>query len=70
VKVDASEVGRLESALIGLKEQESRLVHLYTLGEVREETLRNESAGIASRRMVLEEQLAALRRYALPSLGT
>ena len=35
VKVDASEVGRLESALTSLKEQESRLVHLYTLGEVR-----------------------------------
>ena len=51
VKVDASEVERLESVLTGLKERETRLVHLYTLGEVREETLRNESAGIASRRM-------------------
>ena len=51
-KVDESETGRLESELIGLK-VESRLVHLFTLGEVREETLRNESAGIASQRMVL-----------------
>ncbi len=44
------------------------LVHLYTLGEVREETLRNESAGIASQRMVLEEQLGSLRRQALPAV--
>ena len=69
VKVDASEVSRLESALTGLKEQESRLVHLYTLGEVREETLRSESAGIASQRIVLEEQLGSLRRQALPLFG-
>ena len=34
MKVDASEMDRLESALTGLKEQESRLVHLYTLGEL------------------------------------
>ncbi len=62
-------MARLESALTGLKERESRLVHLYTLGEVREETLRNESAGIASQRMVLEEQLGSLRRQALPLVG-
>ena len=68
-KVDASEVGRLESALAELKERERRLVHLYTLGDVREETLRNESAGIASQRMVLEEQLGSLRRQALPFVG-
>ena len=67
--MDASEVARLESALTNLKVRESRLVHLYTLGEVREETLRNESAGIASQRMVLEEQLGSLRRQAFPLLG-
>ena len=60
---------RLECAPTGLKERETRLVHLYTLGEVREETLRNESAGIASQRMVLEEKLGSLRRQALPFLG-
>ena len=68
-KVDPSEVARLERALTDLKERESRLVHLYTLGEVREETLRNESAGIASQRLVLEEQLGSLRRQALPLVG-
>lgn len=67
--MDASEVGRLEIALTGLKEQGSRLVHLYTLWEVREETLRNESTGIASQRMVLEEQLGSLRRHALHLVG-
>ena len=41
-------VARLERELTDLKERESRLVHLYTLGEVREETLRSESAGQAS----------------------
>ena len=34
-----------------------------------EEALRNESAGITSQRMVLEEQLAFLRRQALPLVG-
>ena len=68
-KVDASEVGRLERALADLKERESRQVHLYTLGEVREEILRNESAGIMSQRMVLEERLGSLRRQALPLVG-
>jgi len=68
-KADPSEVGRLERALTDLKERESRLVHLYTLGEVREETLRKEGAGITSHRMVLEEQLGSLRRQALPLVG-
>ena len=36
---------------------------------VREETLRSESAWIASQRIVLEEQLGSLRRQALPFLG-
>ena len=67
--LSASEVARLESALTGLKERESRLVHLYTLGEVREETLRNESAGIASQRLVLEERIGSLRVQALPLVG-
>ncbi len=44
MKVDASEIGRLESALSGLKEQESRLVHLYILGEAREEKLATPSS--------------------------
>ena len=68
-KVDLSELDRLERILTELQERESRLVHLYTLGEVREETLRSESAGIVSQRMVLEEQLASLRRQALPLVG-
>lgn len=68
-KVDLSGVRRLESALTELKERESRLVHLYTLGEVREETLRTEGAGIASQRMVLEERLGSLSRQALPLVG-
>lgn len=62
-------VARLERELTDLKERESRLVHLYTLGEVREETLRSESAGIASQRMDLEEQLGSLKRQALPLVG-
>ena len=68
-KVDPSEVGRLERALTDLKERESRLVHLYTLRDVREETRRNESAGIASQRKALEKQLGSLRRQLLPSIG-
>ena len=44
-------------------------MHLYTLGDVREETLRSESAGITSQRMVLEEQLGSLRRQALSIIG-
>jgi len=64
-----SNKARLESELTSLRERESRLVHLYTLGEVREGTLRNESAGIARQRSVLEEQLGSLRRQALPIVG-
>ena len=67
-KVDESEIGRLEGALGNLKDRERRRVHLYTLGEFREEALRSESAGIASQRKAIEEQLGSLRRQFLPSI--
>ena len=44
-------------------------MHLYSLGDIREETLRSESAGISSRRIVLDEQLGSLRRQAFPFAG-
>ena len=60
---------RLQSELTGLKERESRLVHLDTLREVREVTLGNESVGIGGQRLVSEERLGPLRRKALPLVG-
>ena len=44
-------------------------MHLYSLGDIREETFRSEIAGISSRRIVLEEQLGSLRRQAFPFAG-
>ncbi len=49
-KVDESEVSRLKAVLADLQEREKRLVHLYTLGEFKEETLRTESVDIAGQR--------------------
>ena len=53
-KVDESEVSRLKAVLAELQEREKRLVHLYTMGELKEENLRTESTDIASQRQVLE----------------
>ncbi len=60
--MDESEVSRLKAVLADLQEREKRLVHLYTLGDFKEEHLRTESADIASQRQVLEGQLSSMKR--------
>jgi len=64
--VDESEVSRLKAVLADLQEREKRLVHLYTLGEFKEQTLRTESAIIAGQRQVLEGQLSSMKRSTPP----
>ena len=60
--VDRSEVEELNRALAHLEEREKRLVHLYTLGQVSDEAVREEGATIAAEKVILEDQLKDMER--------
>ena len=60
--VAPSEVERLNRALAQLDDREKRLVHLYTLGQVSDEAVREEGARIAVEKILIEEQLRAMQR--------
>ena len=66
--IDEQEIHRPETSLNGLLERESRLIHLFTLGDFTQEMLQTEKREIAAERMVIEEQLAKLRITALPAV--
>jgi len=57
---DPEEQSRIEHKLDSLREQEQRLVKLFTLGEIDEEFIHEEKAALRKQRTVLEERLAAI----------
>ncbi len=67
--VDEKEVENLQMALTEVAEREKRLVHLFTLADISEEAVRDESASLASEKRVIEERLASLKTPKVPSLG-
>jgi hypothetical protein len=67
--VDETEVSRLQAVLSEVSEREKRLVHLFTLGDINEEAVRNESVNLAGEKRVIEERLTSLNTARTPRLG-
>jgi site-specific DNA recombinase len=67
--VDKTEVSRLQVVLSEVAEREKRLVHLFTLGNINEEAVRNEGVNLAGERRVIEERLALLNTASTPGIG-
>jgi site-specific DNA recombinase len=67
--VDETEVSRLQAVLSEVAEREKRLVHLFTLGDINEEAVRNEGVNLAGEKRVIEERLTSLSTARTPSPG-
>ncbi len=67
--VDETEVSRLQAVLSEVAEREKRLVHLFTLGDINEEAVRNEGVNLAGEKRVIEERLTSLNTARTPSPG-
>ena len=65
---DPNEVAGLEQELKAVVEREKRLVRLYSYGEVDEDIIRDEVAGLRRQRAALEDRLRAVRSPA-PAVG-
>lgn len=65
---NSGEIDQLVREIAGLVEREKRLVRLFSLGEVDEDMVREEIAGLRRQRGVLEERLKGMQRTT-PTVG-
>jgi len=61
-ETDVEQIGHLEGEIKALAEREDRLVKLYTLGTIREQTIQKQLEEISRERTALNQRLSTIQR--------